>query len=341
MKVMIIVVTHQRTRLLKTLLQSIDAAQIPASMNLNLTFGINGADPDAEIVLADQQKKSRMVLSYQVFQSRLDPSLARQKLLDQVTENWPDWFCFLDDDVILPANYFSIFSEVNSRLPAASFIGGPNLTPEENGSFEKASGLVLSSPIATGPFSKRYHNGGQGKMSRSDAPFILCNLWVKSDVLRVLRFPNTVGGGEENEILLEGFRLGRFAYFEPELWLWHHRRANLSSFTIQIMKYGRGRGNIIRAKYPSLLFKMMLLVLIAVIIWILGQLSIMNFFFLAGSYLTVTAAGTLKLAILAKKTESQSLGQFRWLFSVWALFSVIHVSYLVGLIFGYVWKKAS
>jgi hypothetical protein len=171
------------------------------------------------------------------------PGAARNPLIERARG---ELLLFLDDDVTAPPELLRRLADTAARHPEASVFGGPNDTPPHSSRFQVVQGAVLSSLFGTGPVSRRY--GARYPGFADERWFTLCNLAVRRRVM--LPFLNELVCAEENELLSKLRSEGETMLYEPRLWVFHARRGSLRSFARQMLKYGRGRGELL-ARRPS------------------------------------------------------------------------------------------
>ena len=162
---------------------------------------------------------------------------ARNKLIAEASG---DLLLFLDDDVIVPPLMLHRLVELARNHPEASVFGGPNTTPPGSAYFQRVQGAVLASIVTSGPVRRRYGHHPPGPAD--ERFFTLCNMAMRRDSMR--DFDPTLTGGEENHLLIGMSTQGLGMQYDPNLNVWHHRRASLSSFARQMFKYGSGRGQV-------------------------------------------------------------------------------------------------
>ena len=170
---------------------------------------------------------------------RPNPRVARNLLLERARG---DLLLFLDDDVVAPPGLLANLVRLAHRYPDVDVFGGPNLTPPGSPRFETIEGAVLGSPFASGPVYRRYRRS-RGRLA-DDRSFTLCNLAVRREAM--LPFVTEIGGGEENALLMELERRGSKMRYESDLLVYHGRRPTLRTFASQMVKYGLGRGHVVR-----------------------------------------------------------------------------------------------
>ena len=126
-------------------------------------------------------------------------------------------------------------------------IGGPALTPPEDGFWQRVSGVVFLSRLSGGA-PERYAPIGPVRRVR-DWPSV--NFMVRrTDFLAVGGFDTAFWPGEDTKLCLELTRAGRSIFYVPQLMVWHHRRSSLVTHLKQVGAYGLHRGFFVR-KYPE------------------------------------------------------------------------------------------
>jgi len=153
------------------------------------------------------------------------------------------FLAFIDDDAYPDAGW------LKAALPhfedeAVWAVGGPGVTPENDGYRAQVSGWTYSSWIVSGPARHRYIP----ERARAVDDYPSMNL-----ILRRSAFEN-VGGfdssyypGEDTKLCLEIVKLGGRIMYEPQALVYHHRRPVMLGHLQQIAGYGRHRGYFARA----------------------------------------------------------------------------------------------
>lgn len=171
------------------------------------------------------------------------PGEARNPLIERARGQL---LLFLDDDVTAPSNLLHNLATVAAEHPEVAVFGGPNETPLRSSRFQVIQGAVLSSVVGAGPVCRRY--GPRPAALVDERWFTLCNLAVRRGTM--LPFLENLVGGEENALLNELGARGHRMLYEPHLRAFHERRGTSRSFAVQMEKYGRGRGELLR-RQPS------------------------------------------------------------------------------------------
>lgn len=218
--VSILIVTRHRADWLRQCIESIESAELP--WPLEIIVMVNGDCAETVAWL-----RIRPSISWRCC-IQTTPAGARNRALPLTTGKF---VCFLDDDVCVPQKYFRVFQDLLAVYPEVEIAGGPDATFTDASYIEYAIGLALMSPLSTAHTRWR-HSGGRGTGVRvaDEGSLILCNLWMRRDLIpRESRlFDERFRRGEEN-VLLNQHR-GRVMLHDPTLFVYHRRKTNFSAF---------------------------------------------------------------------------------------------------------------
>lgn len=325
LKLSALVVTRHRADWFERCIKSLDAAAKRGQVELSVIVGLNGGDLATSTVI----EKFTPALRAKVTVMQLEPMLpaaARNRLLPYVTT---DWVFFLDDDAYVDEHFLIEFDCLRKAHAEAVAIGGPNLTPPHSNALQRATGAALSSRFATYVSYARYRKSGGIRLCGEEA-LILCNLFVRRDVLDENPFPEGFICNEENWLLQTLAINGNSLLYAPHLGLWHERRPTFRKLVHQIYRYGCGRGQNIRRRPTStrfahivpilcLLFAVLAL-LCASVQWLIVPLSLYFIMMLIAARRGVAHA-----------SEASTLIPL-----VCLVFPAVHVFYALGLLKGLV-----
>ncbi|MCL5075756.1 MAG: glycosyltransferase [Chloroflexi bacterium] len=154
---------------------------------------------------------------------------------------------YLDDDTF-PDKMYLRNAIKYFRDETVGAVGGPAITPPDDGLMQKASGLVYSSPLCGGNLAFRYIP----KKRKDVDDFPTCNLLVRKDVfLAAGGFNTRFWPGEDTKLCLTITKeLGKRIVYAPEVVVWHHRRALFAPHLRQILSYSLHRGYFAR-RFPQ------------------------------------------------------------------------------------------
>ena len=203
---------------------------------------------------------------------------------------------FLDDDAYPRRDWLKkAVRHFRNREVAA--VGGPAVTPEHDSVWQKASGRVFSSWLASGRNGYRY----LPREGREVDDFPTVNLIVRrSHFEQVGGFDTAYWPGEDTKLCLDiTKKLGKKIIYDPDVFVFHHRRPLFLEHLKQVGRYAFHRGYFARVLPDTSLrpsyFVPSLFVLWLVLGWPVSMLN--------GSFLPVyLALGALYLLLLASES---------------------------------------
>lgn len=146
---------------------------------------------------------------------------------------------FLDDDAYPEKDWLKVAIKHFADKKVAA-VGGPAITPYDDGVLQKVSGAVFESYLGGGATRNRYLSIGKIK-EVDDWPTV--NLLVRSDVFeQVGGFDNTYWPGEDTKLCLDILKAGYKIKYDPGVIVHHHRRNDLFKHFKQIGNYALHRG---------------------------------------------------------------------------------------------------
>jgi len=236
-------------------------------------------------------------------------------------------FCaFIDSDAYPRANWLSNAIKYFED-PHVAAVGGPGLTPLDDGVMQRASGHVLSS-FMVGNLSSRY----KAERSFESDDIHSCNFIARKTILKEAGgWNDKYWPGEDTLICLAMRKLGKELLEASDVVVYHHRRPLFVPHLKQVSRFGLHRGffakrfreNSLRPTFfaPSLLL---------VSFFAIAFASFFNPFFWNLFLLTATAYLVLSLVAAVFEVREAKL-----LLSVWvgivATHAVYGFSFLLGL----------
>ncbi|MCO4754342.1 MAG: glycosyltransferase family 2 protein [Bacteriovoracaceae bacterium] len=317
MEVAVLILTHGRVELLKKCLKSITDQQThPFKLNFHIL--VNG--PDSETV--SWLKESG--IPYIASTKSIPVGEARNLLLEQISE---EYVCFLDDDIILPQDYFAKVGSFIKERPQIDIFGGPDQNTPDSTNFQKCLGLVMESFLATGPTSKRHKTSDDAAELGDEVNLILCNFWAKREVFKQQMFPKHFRRNEENYLLsiLKDKNVAMCRL--PSLFVYHNRKSSMAKLVRVLFLAGIYRSVSI-VIYPSS-FRLIFLInqLFVATFVTLAMVELKFFYILSALYLLIIGVNSL---LIAAKTKSV-LNIPRAM----VLFIIFNFVYPVGQLLGY------
>lgn len=149
-----------------------------------------------------------------------------------------DICAFIDDDAYPNPDWIKNAVEIfkDSKIAA---VGGPGVTPKEDGYWEQLTGRVYESILCGGFFRHRFMPLARKKV----IDFPAYNLFVRTKTLKqVGGYGNNFYGGEDTFLCLKLINAGFSILYDPGIVVYHHRRALYLPYLRQIANVGKHRG---------------------------------------------------------------------------------------------------
>src|SRR3989344_4063773 len=102
-----------------------------------------------------------------------------------------EYIVFLDDDAVIHSDYLRKIDLFLERHPEIDIVGGPQLTPPDDGIFAKISGYALSSFFGAWKLANRYE-GKHEKLDVDETALTSANLICKKKVVEKVKFDETL-----------------------------------------------------------------------------------------------------------------------------------------------------
>ena len=253
---------------------------------------------------------------------------------------------FLDDDANLDKNFLKNVENFFNEYPLVDVVGGPQLTPSDDTGFAKISGYALCSRFGAAEACNRYRKGDLNLNADEDS-ITSANLFVRKQVMDKISFDTNLFPGEDPKFIEDVKEAGFRVAYSPDFVVYHRRRPTVKGLIKQIFNYGKVRPkkeSFFRTlKRPFFLIPSLFVIYLAVLIisslfnpvitgGVIGvDRPILNFLFIPlGLYLI--------LAIIFSFIDSVNNKDFKSLLVLPFIYPVIHLSYGIGMIWGYMRK---
>lgn len=150
---------------------------------------------------------------------------------------------FLDDDAYPRADWLKNAVRHFSD-PSVGAVGGPAVTPKSDSVLQRASGAVFASRLTSSTYTYRYVPDKYREVD--DFPTV--NLFIRKSVFEVLGgFDTGYWPGEDTKLCLDiTKKLGLKIIYDPEVFVFHHRRALFGPHLKQVSRYAFQRGYFVR-----------------------------------------------------------------------------------------------
>lgn len=195
------------------------------------------------IVLPDKEKGEIFEKTRIIETSHIGPAEKRDIGAKEATG---EILAFLDDDAY-PRNDWLSNALLNFKDENIAMVCGPGATPDSDSIVKKASGAVYTSFLGAGNLAFRY----SPKKKRFVDDFPSVNMLIrKTDFEKVGGFNTSFWPGEDTKLCLDIIKSGKKIIYDPEVFVWHHRRANIKGHLWQVFNYSKHRGFFAK-KYPT------------------------------------------------------------------------------------------
>ena len=248
-----------------------------------------------------------------------------------------DYIFFFDDDIIIPAGSIEAALATFEENPEIQVVGGPNITPLESSFIQQCIGQAHASFFTGLQTSIRYRKSRAPK-TVNENHLITCNLAFRTKILKENLFNPALFANEENELLGRLVRKGNLLAYNPDFFIYHHRRKNIAQYAKQIFKWGEGRTlhTIKRPAHfkPTFFIPLLFLGYCISLIWLhptetnstVYYLPLVTYLILALIFSTITCM---------REKNSHRRPRWSYLLVLPWLFFVTHISYAFGLLWGF------
>lgn len=150
---------------------------------------------------------------------------------------------FIDDDAYPIKDWISNAVR-HFQHPLIVAIGGPGVTPPDDDFWQKLGGAILESKYCSGQLLYRYYKINNW-LSVDDYPAY--NFFIRTETLKkVGGYNSTFYYGEDTKVCIELVKYGKILY-DPDVLVYHHRRAFPKDHLKQIWNTGVHRGFFVKA----------------------------------------------------------------------------------------------
>ena len=244
---------------------------------------------------------------------------------------------FLDDDAVLDVNYLKEAELFLEKYKEIDIVGGAQLTPKWQKGFAKISGYALSSKFGAWKMGTRYDRK-ELRLDADETMLTSANLMCKREVMEKIQFDPNLFPGEDPKFIDDAKKVGLKVAYSPDLILYHKRRETIRALIKQISSYGRTRTK--KEKFTETLKKPFFLIpllfcLYLFSILILIPLKLIGIDLISYFILFLPLFFYLEIDFLTSVYESIVHKNILAVFWLIFIFPLIHVSYGLGMIQGY------
>ncbi len=264
---------------------------------------------------ADEQIEGTMTIPT----GPVSPGLKRNIGVKNASGNY---CAFIDNDAY-PRKDWLTNALKHFKDPQVGGVGGPGLTPAEDGSLQKAGGYVMSS-FMTGNLSSRYKTKGSFESDDIHS----CNFVASKEAIKAAGGWNEKYWPGEDTLMCMAIKgIGKKLVESSDVVVYHHRRSLLKAHLKQVSRFGIHRGFFAK-KYPKNSLKPTYFLPTILVSGLFGGILLAMFFPALANVVWIGAGAYLFSALVASVLQVRSL---KMVFQVWAGIVVTHFVY--GLYF--------
>ena len=226
----ILITSFNRAQTLKKCLESFPT-QMPENFNEIIILVQNSDSETKELALSFENKFSIKILELPHI---VNPGASRNILISAASS---EFLCFLDDDIQVSKDYFSICAEILSRNTSDIF-GGPDQSLSEFGLKQKVIGELMADKRVMGPTFTRHSTADDSERLADETILTLCNIWFRRNLFDDVNiaFDESIRRCEENKLLSELKAQGHSMFYYPQMVISHFRReSSVAMARIQLL----------------------------------------------------------------------------------------------------------
>lgn len=285
------------------------------------------------VYLSDYPKEN-----IEIFQAEgTHPTVQRNEC---IKKSCGDIVYFIDNDSIVNAGNIKEANDIFQNDERVAIVGGPAVH-QINSLIEMYIDKCMRSYYAVGPIANRYRFDNSIIKEGSDRDVILCNLFVRRNVLfEAGLFNEDLYPNEENALIDKILSLGYKLIYDPKIMVKRPPRANLKAYIKMLLNYGRGRFEQLFRDFnyknlvftiPALFSAYIILMPIVFIVYSFTEINIIKFYFLP---LLIYIIVTIFAGVLYSFKELGIIGKIRGLFVYPFMFFITHFFYGFGFFHG-------
>jgi cellulose synthase/poly-beta-1,6-N-acetylglucosamine synthase-like glycosyltransferase len=245
----------------------------------------------------------------------VSPGVKRNKGVERANGE----FCAFIDNDAYPRSDWLTNALIQLKDQTVGGVGGPGLTPEEDGIMQKAGGYVLSS-FMVGTLSSRYKT----KSSVESDDIHSCNFIARKAVIQEAGGWNEKYWPGEDTLMCLGIRkLGKKLIESSEIVVYHHRRSLFKPHLKQVSRFGEHRGFFVK-KFPENSVRLTYFLPSLLVLSLVIGIFISLFFPVFAFVLLFGMAFYLSLSLAAAASQVKKL---KFVLSVWLGIIATHLIY--------------
>ncbi len=287
----------------------------------------------AGIYMSDYDKNN-----IEIFQAEgTHPTVQRNECIKQASG---DIVYFIDNDSMINPNNIKKAVEIFETNENVAIVGGPAIH-NVNSSKEKYIDKCMRSYYAVGPIANRYSVNKTSSREGTDRDVILCNLFIRLNVLfEAGLFNESLYPNEENALIDKILSLGYKLMYDPQIIVKRPPRSSLRLYIKMLLNYGRGRFEQLYRDFnkknliftlPAFFSLYIIFLPIVLFIFLITKIVFLALYFIPfGLYFAVT----LLAGIITSLKEVGFINKIKGFFVFPYMFFITHFFYGLGFFYG-------
>ena len=274
----------------------------------------------------------------EIFQAEgTHPTVQRNECIKQSSG---DIVYFIDNDSIVSTDNIKEANDIFEKDEKIAIVGGPAIH-KVNSLVEMYIDKCMRAYYAVGPIANRYRFDNSVIKEGSDRDVILCNLFVRRNVLfEAGLFNEDLYPNEENALIDKILSLGYKLIYDPQIIVQRPPRSNLKAYIKMLLNYGRGRFEQLFRDFntknliftlPSLFSAYIILSPFILILYNFTRIDLIKFYFLP---LLVYIIMTFLAGIVYSFCDKGFISKIRGIFIYPFMFFITHFFYGLGFFYG-------
>ena len=287
----------------------------------------------AGIYMSDYDKNN-----IEIFQAEgTHPTVQRNECIKQASG---DIVYFIDNDSMVNPNNIKKAVEIFETNENVAIVGGPAIH-NVNSSKEKYIDKCMRSYYAVGPIANRYSVNKTSSREGTDRDVILCNLFIRLNVLfEAGLFNESLYPNEENALIDKILSLGYKLMYDPQIIVKRPPRSSLRLYIKMLLNYGRGRFEQLYRDFnkknliftlPAFFSLYIIFLPIVLFIFLITKIIFLAIYFIPfGLYFVIT----LLAGIITALKEAGFINKIKGFFVFPYMFFITHFFYGLGFFYG-------
>ena len=287
----------------------------------------------AGIYMSDYDKNN-----IEIFQAEgTHPTVQRNECIKQASG---DIVYFIDNDSMVNPNNIKKAVEIFETNENVAIVGGPAIH-NVNSSKEKYIDKCMRSYYAVGPIANRYSVNKTSSREGTDRDVILCNLFIRLNVLfEAGLFNESLYPNEENALIDKILSLGYKLMYDPQIIVKRPPRSSLRLYIKMLLNYGRGRFEQLYRDFnkknliftlPAFFSLYIIFLPIVLFIFLITKINFLAIYFIPfGLYFVIT----LLAGIITALKEAGFINKIKGFFVFPYMFFITHFFYGLGFFYG-------